>query len=625
MENTLHKKFDSNDIRSKFVQYFTTKLAHAEIQAANLIPNGDSSLLFVNSGMFPLVPYLLGEKHPLGNRLVNYQRCFRTDDIDEVGDKRHTTCFEMMGNRSLADYFKKEQIWYRYGFLFDELGIDPSKIYQSTFGGNADVAEDLDSIQFVKETFAKYGIIAEVWPKTTGKWDLGPWVPCDFTTQRIFQYSDKNRRQRGNIVGEVWGPDTETFYDTGKEHDTKYGEYCHPNCDCGRFIEIGNSVFIQYKLSEDGRKQLENANVDFGGGLERITMAVQGHDNVFKTDIFSDYIAIFEKKYGISYDEHSKDLEVIVDHCRAIARLIMDGCMISNKDQWYFLRRLIRRVLTKLHVLELSDEVMMEVVDAIIEKLHTTYPEMKEKKNEIIWVIEKERAWFAKNLKNGMHFFEKIVASQTTVTGDDAFLLQTSHGFPIDLIKELCMEKGITLDIEAYYAKVEEHKNISRAGADKKFKSGLGDDSVQTIQYHTATHVLHQVLRDLFGDEIKQNGSNLTAERLRFDFTCPKQLSKEDIAEAEKLVNERIAGGFMVSSEIMKLDDAWKSGAIGLFGEKYPEQVSVYTMIQPNWTLISKEICTGPHVKSAIELWRFRITEYSSLGAEVRRIKAVLE
>ena len=624
MENKKTPFLSSNEIRARFIAYFET-LQHKEIEAARLIPNGDSSLLFVNSGMFPLVPYLLGEKHPLGNRLVNYQRCFRTDDIDEVGDKRHTTCFEMMGNRSLADYFKKEQIGFRYGFLFDELGIDPSKIYQSTFGGNADVEEDLDSIRYVQEAFAKYGITAGVWPKTTGKWDLWPWVSCDFQTQRIFQYSDKNRRQRGNVIGEVGGPDTETFYDTEKEHDTKYGEYCHPNCDCGRFIEIGNSVFIQYKLTDDGRKQLENANVDFGGGLERITMAVQGYDNVFKTDIFSDYIAIFEKDYGVMYDEHNKDLEVIVDHCRAIVWLIMDGCMISNKDQWYFLRRLIRRVLTKLHVLWVEDAAMMKVVDAIIEKLHATYPEMKEKKNEIIWVIEKERAGFAKNLKNGMHFFEKIVASQSAVTGDDAFLLQTSHGFPIDLIKELCMEKGIGLDIDAYYAKVEEHKNISRAGADKKFKSWLGDDSVQTIQYHTATHVLHQVLRDLFGDEIKQNGSNLTAERLRFDFTCPTQLTKEDIAKTEALVNERLRWWFLVSSEIMNLDDAWKSGAIGLFGEKYPEQVSVYTMIQPSGKIISKEICTGPHIKSAVELWGFRITEYSSLGAEVRRIKAVLE
>ena len=267
-------KLNSDEIRQRYIGYFQ-KQHHAHIEPSRLLPQGDSSLLFVNSGMFPLVPYLLGAEHPQGNRLVNYQRCFRSDDIDEVGDKRHTTCFEMLGNWSLGDYFKKEQIHFWYGFLFDELGIDPSKIYQSVFGGNDEVPADEDSIQFLKDEFAARGITAELGPKTTGKGEVGPGVECDFTTQRIFQYTDKNRWQRGKVVGEVGGPDTETFYDTGKEHDKKYGEHCHPNCDCGRFIEIGNSVFMQYVLRETGWEKLDRQNVDFGGGLERIVMAVQ--------------------------------------------------------------------------------------------------------------------------------------------------------------------------------------------------------------------------------------------------------------------------------------------------------------------------------------------------------------
>lgn len=322
----------SDQIRQKYIEYFQ-KQGHAHIEAARLLPQGDSSLLFVNSGMFPLVPYLLGADHPAGKRLANYQRCFRSDDIEEVGDQRHTTCFEMLGNWSLGDYFKKEQIHFWYSFLFDELKIDPSKIYQSVFGGNAEVPADEDSIEFLKAEFAARGIIAEVGPKTTGKGEDGPGVPCDFSTQRIFQYTDKNWWQRGKVVGEVGGPDTETFYDTGKEHNTKFGAHCHPNCDCGRFIEIGNSVFMEYVLREDGWKKLDRQNVDFGGGLERITMAVQGLDNVFYTDIFKPYIDILHTTYNISYTDHAKDIEVIVDHIRAIVWLIMDGALPSNKDQ----------------------------------------------------------------------------------------------------------------------------------------------------------------------------------------------------------------------------------------------------------------------------------------------------
>lgn len=530
----------------------------------------------------------------------------------------------MLWNWSLWDYFKKEQLEYRYEFLFEELRIDPNRIYQSVFGWNDLVEEDLESIRIVQDIFARYGVVAELGPKTHGKWEEGPGVVCDFTRQRIFQYSDKNWRQRGNVVGEVWWPDTETFYDTGKDHDETFGKYCHPNCDCGRFIEIGNSVFIQYKLSEDGWNKIQNSNVDFGGGLERITMAAQKKENVFLTDIFSDYIDIFEKTYWVTYAEHSKNLEIIVDHCRAIVFLVMDGCMVSNKDQGYFLRRLIRRVSTKIHLLGVDPKSFMETIDAIIDKLKAVYPEMFEKREYIHAVVAKEQQLFSKNLIHGMSYFSKITSSKTAVSGDDAFLLQTTHGFPIDLIRELCEEQNIPLDIDWYYAKVEEHKNISRQWADKKFKSGLWDNSEQTVRYHTLTHLLHKTLIDLLGDQVQQKWSNLTQERLRFDFSYSKPITPDEIQQVEDLVNRKIHDWFTVSSQVLKTTDALQSGAIWLFGERYPDEVSVYTIQNNHGEVISKEICTGPHIKDSLGLGIFKITDCVSIGSDIKRIKAVL-
>lgn len=613
----------SNEIRSKFINFFLKK-NHHEIEAANLLPNWDSSLLFVNSGMFPLVPYLLWETHPNGKRLVNYQRCFRTDDINEVGDMRHTTLFEMLGNWSLGDYFKKEQIAYRFEFLFEELGLDPRKIYQSTFGGNEFVGEDLESLEIVKNTFKKYGIEAEVWPQTKGKGEAWPGVACDFTTQRIFQYSDKNRRQRGQVVWEVWWPDTETFYDTGKPHNEQFGKHCHVNCDCGRFIEIGNSVFIQYVLKENGRTEIEHKNVDFGGWLERITMAVQQKDNVFLTDVFYDYVSILEKTYWIMYADHAKDIEVIIDHCRAIAFLIIDWCQISNKDQWYFLRRLMRRVFTKIYLLNIELQSVLDISNAIVEKLWAVYTAFQHKQEEIIAAIIKEHQWFSKNLIKGVHFFKKIVAEKKTVSGEDAFLLQGTYWFPIELIKELCGEHEITLDEAGYMHQVEEHRNISRQWADKKFKSWLGDASVQTTKYHTLTHLLHQTLIDFLGKEVQQKWSNITQERLRFDFSYSPAIDSETVAAIESAINKKIDEWFVVESHIENTTDALNNGAIGLFWEKYPEKVSVYSMTNPAGVIISKEICTWPHVQNANELSHLQIVECKSIWSNIKRIKAIL-
>ncbi len=627
----------SDDIRKKYIEFFQ-KHGHTHIEAAWLLPKGDSSLLFVNSWMFPLVPYLLGAEHPQGTRLVNYQRSFRTDDIEEVGDHRHTTSFEMLGNWSLWDYFKEEQIDMWFSFLFDEIGLDPSKIYQSVFWGNDEVPADEDAITFVQKAFEKRGIAAGIGPRTTWKGEDWPWVLCDFTTQRIFQYTDKNRWQRGKVVGEVGWPDTETFFDTWKEHDPKFGPHCHPNCDCGRFIEIGNSVFMQYRLTESWREKLAKNNVDFGGGLERITMAAQMHaltekfgdsalGNVFYTDIFQTNIQIPEQKYNILDSDHAKDIEVIVDHVRAITWLVMDGCLPSNKDQWYFLRRLIRRVASKLQLLSVPAEVSVELIHAVIEKLGNTYPQMIAQKDEIIQVVEKEIKAFSQNLKKWIQFFEKTVFGKNELSVDDAFLMQTSYGFPIELIQEICTERHIALDIDGYRAKIEEHKNISRQGMEKKFKSWLGDHSEATVRYHTATHLLHQALREILGDHVQQKWSNLTVERLRFDFANPSALTKEQVAAVEQRVNDMIRAWFVVQTETLPTEKAFEQWALGFFGDKYGPEVSVYTFVDSANKVVAKEICTWPHVASTQDFqgMTFRIKSEESVSAGVRRIKAVLE
>lgn len=614
----------SDDIRKKYIDFFV-KHNHAHIPASGLLPQGDSSLLFVNSGMFPLVPYLLGAQHPDGTRLVNFQRCFRSDDIEEVGDNRHTTCFEMLGNWSLGDYFKEEQLGLWYSFLFDELGLDPSRIYQTVFGGNDEVPADEDSIAILQRLFTQYGVSAGLGPKTTGKGEDGPGVVCDFSTQRIFQYTDKNRWQRGKVVGEIGGPDTETFYDTGKEHDTAFGPYCHPNCDCGRFIEIGNSVFMQYKLTETGREKMDRQNVDFGGWLERITMAVNGQSNVFKTDVFSFYIDLLAQHYNLSYEQSAKDIEVIVDHSRAIVWLIMDGCLPSNKDQGYFLRRLIRRVVSKLHLHAIPADFLSILLDAIIAKLSPVYPALLEKKDHIIATVLKEAQTFLSNLQKALKQMDKMVQGKNILDADSAFMLQATFGFPIDLIVEICQDKWLSVDVDWYHKKVEEHKEISRQGMEKKFKSWLGDHSQQTVKYHTATHLLHQVLREILGTEVQQKGSNITQERLRFDFSYPQAVSKEQIAAIENRINQLIKDGFSMSSSIMPTKDAFASGALGFFGDKYGDEVSVYTMTNNAWNVVSKEICTGPHVVNSQDFGHFKIIEESSVAAGIRRIKAILE
>lgn len=617
-----------NEIRQKYLEFFK-KNQHVEISPASLLAEDDPTLLFTNSGMFPLVPFLLGEKkHPAGMRLTNTQRCFRTDDIEEVGDHRHTTMFEMLGNWSLGDYFKKEQLKWWYQFLFEELKLDPNKIYSTVFAGNQYAPRDEESIAILKEIYAKYGVSNGVGQDTTGKGELGCGAEIDFSKDRIFPYVDKNWWKRGDAIGELGGPDSETFYDTGKPHDPKYGEHCHVNCDCGRFVEIGNSVFMQFKKTAEGWEELAQKNVDFGGGLERITMAVQGKNNIFETDVFSDLIQALEKKAKFPYVEKARSYEIIVDHLRASLFLIADGAVPSNKDQGYYVRRVLRRTMIHLHQLDIEFAFVKHLVDLLIEQMSVYYHYLNDKYASILLVIDEEMSRFAKTLDKGMKYFNQVQLYNNKISGLDVFNLVTTYGFPFELIKELAAGKNWGIDEDDFRRRFIEHQALSRQGAEQKFKSGLADTQDKTIKLHTATHLLHRALRQILGEQVEQKGSNITSERLRFDFSYAEKMTSEQIKQVEELVNQYIQTGANVYCEEMSVDEAIKSGAIGLFKDRYDEKVSVYTIAAPemhNNAYISKEICRGPHVNSLVGMGHFKILKEEACSAGVRRIKAILE
>jgi len=617
---------DSFELRRKYLDFFISK-DHQEIAPAPLLAINDPTLLFVNSGMFPLVPYLLGQKHPEGTRLVNSQRSFRTDDIEEIGDQRHTTFFEMLGNWSLGDYFKKEQLSWWYEFLIDIVGLDPKKLYQSVFAGNDVVERDTESIKTIQEMFKKHGINAEVGPATAGKGELGPGVELDFGRQRIFPYVDKNWWKRGDAVGELGGPDSETFYDTGAPHDSRFGQYCHPNCDCGRFIEIGNSVFMQYRKTAASWEPLEQKNVDFGGGLERLLMVVAGQSDMFMTDLFLQYIQSIELDTGKSYCENLHDFRLICDHVRAATFLIADGGVPSNKDQGYYVRRLIRRALVSVKSLGGSGTLVEKLARQVIAKMSPAYPYLEQKSEIVIREISEEVDKFSRTLEKGVKYFEMAKPVMGVISGEDAFNLTTTYGFPLEITAELAAKKGLKIDLEDYYQRIEHHKDLSRQGSEQKFKSGLIDTTAETTRLHTATHLLHQALRTVLGTHVEQRGSNITPERLRFDFSHPAKMTPEEIKKVEDLVNRQIARGLEVYCVETSPGEAKKQGAIGLFNDKYSSNVTVYTVGAPlseAEKAFSREICTGPHVKNISELGGFKIVKEEASSAGIRRIKAVV-
>jgi len=640
---------DSKELREKFLKFFEER-GHKIISSSSLIPENDSTTLFTGSGMQPLVPYLMGESHPKGKRLVNIQKSFRAEDIEEVGDNCHTTFFEMLGNWSLGDYFKKEQLNWLFEFLIKEIKLDPKKIYVSVFRGNEKIGinRDLESVQVWKDIFKKNNIEAN---------DVDKAEKYGLQDGRIFYYDEtKNWWSRSGTpanmpVGEIGGPDSEVFYDLGEElkrhENSKWrNKPCHINCDCGRFIEIGNSVFIEFIRSEKGLEPLQQKNVDFGGGLERIAMVAQGENNIFKTDLFINIIKRIEELSGKKYENNMQSFEIIADHLRAATFIMGDDKEItpSNVDQGYIVRRLIRRAIRYGRQIGIEQKSWtQEIAKVIANDYKLIYPELTHNLKFITNNLEKEEVKFSKTLVKGLKELEKLFSNYK---GDfKKFALNEKHlffnfyqtyGFPFELIIEEINKKRIQYggvpipkDIEEHFLQLfqkdfKKHQEISRTAAAGKFKGGLADVSEKTKKLHTACHLLLAALRSVLGDHVEQKGSNITAERLRFDFSHTEKLTHEQKIEIEKIVNKVIQKNLPVFSEEMLLEDAKKQGATGVFESKYGEKVKVYTIGEKD-NFFSKEICGGPHVKSTGELGHFKIIKEESSGAGVRRIKAVLE
>ena len=578
------------EIRNKYLKFFKEH-GHAIIPSASLIPVNDPSVLFTTAGMQPLVPYLLGEKHPEGTRLTDYQKCVRTNDIDEVGDNRHLTYFEMLGNWSLGDYFKEESIKMSFEFLTKELNIPVEKLSVTCFAGDEDCPKD----EVAEKAWKQAGILEGhiyFYGKDDNWWIAGEEGPC--------------------------GPDTEMFYDTGKP---ACGPDCQPSCDCGKYVEIWNNVFMEYYKDKNGYSKLKQKNVDTGLGLERMAMLLQGKETPYDTEIF---LPIMKKLEEIAKVDNIESRRIIAEHLRYSMMIISDGGRPSNIDRGYVLRRLIRRMIRHLNKIQIDLTELSNLIDINIENLKEMYPELETNKEIIKTVINEEKEKFVKTLTHGEREFNKEM-QKAKAEGKDmidakiVFRLYDTYGFPPEVTKELAEENDIKVDLEGFEKLFKEHQEKSRQGSTQKFKGGLADQNEKTIAYHTATHLLHQALRIVLGEHVKQSGSNITEERLRFDFTHPQKMTKEEIKEVEDLVNEQIKRDLKVTCEEMSYDEAKKSGAIGLFTNKYGDKVKVYTIGD-----FSKEICGGPHVTHTGDMGRFKIKKEESSSSGIRRIKAVL-
>lgn len=593
----------SDEIREKYLKFFEER-GHVRIEPSPLVLEDDPTTLFTSAGMQPLVPYLKGEPHPKGKRLVDIQPSFRTVDIDEVGDNRHLTFFEMLGNWSLGDYFKKDQLEWCLEFFVEELDLPKDKLWVSVFEGSKEVPKDKESI--------------EVW-KSLG-------IP----QERICEYGvDKNWWSRSGTpeampTGEIGGPDSEVFFDFGTPHNPKFGKVCHPNCDCGKFIEIGNSVFIQYQKNGDGSlSELPQKNVDFGGGLERIAAAVRNNPDIFEIDLFSAIIKEVEantnKSYGV--ESHKVPMRVIADHLRAATFLIVAGVIPSKEAQGYVLRKLLRRSAVKMHELRggltpipgfhgIAEEVL-RVYDGV-------YFDRSKVRDTVAKIIEEEMNKFGDSLDRGLKVFERLGKDQLNTL--NAFNLYQSYGFPFEVSKELFERKGGKVVEKEFDEIFKGHQELSRKTAAKLFKGGLADTSEQVVRLHTATHLIHAALRKVLGESVSQKGSNITAERLRFDFSYPQKLTDTEIKKVEKLVNEVVEKNLPVSFEEKNLDEAIAEGSLAFFGERYAGKVKVYRVGD-----FSKEVCGGPHVAQTAEVGRVRIVKQEKLGTGVVRIYATAE
>lgn len=619
-----------NDIRRKYLQFFAER-GHVIVPSSPLVPENDPTTLFTGSGMQPMIPYLMGEKHPKGTRITDSQKSFRTDDIEEVGDNRHTTFFEMLGNWSFGDYFKKEQIEWMFDFLVNEVGIPPERLYISVFGGDEKngLPRDEEAPGIWQGLFAQKNIkadIADIGSEQAG-YERGM-----KEGERIFYYeAKKNWWSRAGVpdkmpVGEPGGPDSEMFYDFGIAHDTKYGPHCHPNCDCGRFMEIGNNVFMQYVKRGEGKfEELVHRNIDFGGGLERIAAAAINNPDVFATDLFTPVIEQIEKLSGKTYGENLVAFRVIADHIRGSVFMVGDGIIPTNTEQGYFLRRLLRRSVRYADVLGMPEHELAHLAESVIATYKDHYPMLADKEAEIIDVIRKEEAQFRITLSRGLKEFEKTAVGGE-ISGMQATILFTTYGFPFEMTTELAKERGLRVDEAGFRAEMKKHQELSRAGAEQKFKGGLADHGEKTVQYHTATHLLLAALRKELGAHVHQAGSNITGERLRFDFTHPEKVNAEILARIETYVNDAIKAGATTSVEIMSKEKAHADPSIeGSFWEKYPDEVKVYTVQGKDGTVFSRELCGGPHVAATEGMGTFKIVKEEASSAGVRRIKATLE
>ena len=629
-----------SEVRARYLAFFAAR-GHKVIPSASLVPENDPTTLFTSSGMQPLVPYLLGQPHPEGKRITNSQKSFRADDIDEVGDNRHTTFFEMLGNWSLGDYFKKEQLSWFFEFLTDPkigVGLDPMNLYVTVFAGDSEmeIPADDESVEVWKKLFlgkdidAKYVVLGS---EKNGS-ALG------MQGGRIFSYDvKKNWWSRAGApskmpAGEPGGPDSEVFYDFGTPHDKKFGAYCHPNCDCGRFLEIGNSVFMEYKKREDGEfEKLTQRNVDFGGGLERITAASLGDPDVFHIDVFKKMaeVLVLDPVY-METEEGVRKTRVILDHMRASIFLIGDGVLPANKGQGYVLRRLLRR--TALFSLSIKPkegwvDAMVKVIAALYKD---NYENISDDAERIAKTINEEFGKFMAAVAEGLREFAKREGTGM-ITGKDAFDLYQSYGFPWELTQEIATERGVKVNKEEFEREFTKHRDLSRTASAGTFKGGLADTSEKTIRLHTTHHLLLRALQTVLGATVKQRGSNITSERLRLDYLHNAKLTDEQKMAVEKIVNEKIAEDLPVIRSEMALEDAEKLGAEHEFGQKYPARVSVYSIGPKSATLenpqfdkaFSIEFCGGPHVTHTGEIGRFTIAKEEAVAAGIRRIRGIIE
>lgn len=626
---------NAQEIRKAYLKFFEER-GHKIIERAPLILKDDPTTLFTGSGMQPLLPYLLGEKHPDGVRLTDSQTCLRAQDIDDVGDNRHTTFFEMLGNWSLGDYFKEVQIRQFFEFLVDVVGLDPSKIYVSCFIGSEKygIPRDDESAMIWQRVFAEKGIDAKIVELDTA--ENGD--KLGLQGGRIFFYNDKeNWWSRGGgldstPIGDPCGPDSEVFYDFGEEnHDPSFG-LAHPASDSGRFMEIGNQVFMQYRRLEDGSfESLENKNVDFGGGLERIAAAKIDSPDVFKISVMLPIIEKLEEISNKKYEDFTSAMRVIADHLRSATFLAVDGCVPSNKEQGYVMRKFIRRAMVQAFELGIEDNFVEKIVPEIIAIYAPDYTEVASKTDEIIAVMSKEEKAFRRTLTKGLKELSKF--AEDGLTGAELFMLYDTYGFPVELSTEEATRRNIPLSEkwqEEFSNKMAEQRARSQTASKGKFKGGLEGQTHEHRKLHTATHLMNAALRIVLGEEIAQRGSNVSAERLRFDFTFDRKLTDEEKQKVEDLVNEQIEKGLEVSWAEFETNYALNElKAIGVFGDKYGETVKVYTMKAPDEPAFSVEICGGPHVYNTRELAeggkKFKIKKEQSSSAGVRRIKAVLQ